>query len=178
MDFRPSDEQRLLRRTVREFAEAEMRPHVMEWDETQHFPMELLPKLADLGLMGIQFAEQYGGSGMSSVDYCVCIEELARVCPAIALSVAAHNGLCSAHLNMFGSEEQKARYLPRLTRGEVLGAWGLTEASAGSDAAAMRTTATRQGECWVLNGSKNFITHGSIGGVMVVMAVSDRTKGN
>ena len=176
MDFRPSAEQELLRRTVREFAEAEMRPHVMEWDEAQHFPMELVPKLAALGLMGIQFAEQYGGSAMSVVDYCICIEELARVCPAIALSVAAHNGLCSAHLSMFGSEAQKQKYLPRLTGGDALGAWGLTESSAGSDAAAMRTTAVRQGECWVLNGSKQFITHGSIGGVMVVMAVTDRTK--
>jgi alkylation response protein AidB-like acyl-CoA dehydrogenase len=178
VDFRPTEEQQLLRATVREFAEAEMRPHVMEWDETQHFPMELLPKLAALGLMGIQFDEQYGGSGMSAVDYCICIEELARVCPAIALSVAAHNGLCTAHLNMFGSDAQKAHYLPKLVTGEVLGAWGLTEASAGSDAAGMRTTATRRGDCWVLNGAKTFITHGAIGGVMVVMAVSDRTKGN
>jgi alkylation response protein AidB-like acyl-CoA dehydrogenase len=178
MDFRPTEEQEILRRTVREFAEAEMRPHVMEWDETQHFPMDLLPKLADLGLMGIQFAEEYGGSAMSSVDYCICIEELSRVCPAIALSVAAHNGLCTSHINMFGNEAQKQRYLPRLVKGEVLGAWGLTEANAGSDAASMRTTATRQGQCWVLNGSKSFITHGAIGGVMVVMAVSDRTKGN
>ena len=143
MDFRPTEEQRLLRQSVREFAEAEMRPHVMEWDETQHFPMDLLPKLAELGLMGIQFDEKYGGSAMSAVDYCICIEELARVCPAIALSVAAHNGLCSAHIAMFGNDEQKDRYLPRLVRAEVLGAWGLTEASAGSDAAAMRTTATR-----------------------------------
>jgi alkylation response protein AidB-like acyl-CoA dehydrogenase len=178
VDFRPTEEQRLLRQTVREFAEAEMRPHVMEWDETQHFPMELLPKLAALGLMGIQFDEKYGGSGMTAVDYCICIEELARVCPAIALSVAAHNGLCTAHLNMFGSDAQKDHYLPRLVKGEVLGAWGLTEASAGSDAASMRTTATRQGDCWVLNGAKTFITHGRIGGVMVVMAVSDRTRGN
>src|ERR671913_1356926 len=114
MDFRPTEEQQLLRRTVREFAEAEMRPHVMEWDEAQHFPMELLPKLADLGLMGIQFDEEYGGSGMSAVDYCICIEELARVCPAIALSVAAHNGLCSAHIAAFGTEAQKRRYLPKL----------------------------------------------------------------
>src|SRR6476619_7471993 len=135
MDFRPTDEQEILRRTVREFAEAEMRPHVMEWDEAQHFPMELLPKLAQLGLMGMQFAENYGGSAMSSVDYCICIEELARVCPAIALSVAAHNGLCSSHIALFGNETQRRQYLPRLIRGEVLGAWGLTEAGAGSDAA-------------------------------------------
>jgi len=176
MDFRASDEQELLRRTVREFAEAEMRPHVLEWDEAQHFPMDLLPKLATLGLMGITFAEEYGGSAMSAVDYCICIEELARVCPAIALSVAAHNGLCTAHIAMFGSEAQKKQFLPRLVSGEVLGAWGLTEASAGSDAAAMRTTATKRGDCWVINGSKQFITHGSIGGVMVVMAVTDRAK--
>src|SRR5687768_18457609 len=110
-----------------------MRPHVMEWDETQHFPMELLPKLAALGLMGITFDEKYGGAGMSAVDYCICIEEIARVCPAIALSVAAHNGLCTAHIARFGSEELKNRYLPRLVQGEVLGAWGLTEAGAGSD---------------------------------------------
>jgi len=176
MDFRPSEEQAILRRTVREFAEAEMRPHVMEWDEAQQFSAGLLPKLASLGLMGIQFDEQYGGSGMSAVDYCICIEELARVDPGVALSVAAHNGLCTAHINMFGTDVQKATYLPRLVTGEVLGAWGLTEASAGSDAAAMRTTATRQGECWVLNGAKAFITHGAIGGVMVVMAVTDRSK--
>src|SRR5580765_8121353 len=175
MDFRPTEEQELLRRTVREFAEAEIRPHVMEWDESQHFPMELLPKLADLGLMGIQFAEEFGGSAMSAVEYCICIEELARVCPAIALSVAAHNGLCTSHIAMFGSAAQKAEFLPRLVRGEVLGAWGLTEAGAGSDAASMRTTAARQGQCWVLNGSKSFITHGSIGGIMVV---TDRTKGH
>ena len=178
MDFRLTDEQQLLRQTVREFAEAEIRPHVMEWDESQHFPMELLPKLADLGLTGIQFPEQYGGAAMSAVDYCICIEELARVCPAIALSVAAHNGLCTAHIAMFGTEAQKSEYLPRLVGGKVLGAWGLTEANAGSDAAGMRTTATRDGRGWVINGSKNFITHGSIGGVMVVIAVTDRTKGH
>ena len=178
MDFRLSDEQQLLRASVREFAEAEIRPHVMEWDETQQFPMELLPKLADLGLLGIQFDEEYGGAGMSAVDYCICIEELARVCPAIALSVAAHNGLCSAHIAMFGNEDQKRTYLPRLIRGEALGAWGLTEAGAGSDAAGMRTTATRRGDGWVLNGAKSFITHGRIGGVMVVIALTERSLGH
>ncbi len=178
MDFRLSDEQQLLRQTVREFAEAEIRPHVMEWDEAQHFPMELLPKLAALGLTGIQFPEEYGGAAMSAVDYCICIEELARVCPAIALSVAAHNGLCTAHIAMFGNDAQKSEYLPRLVGGEVLGAWGLTEANAGSDAAGMRTLAVRRGDGWVLNGSKSFITHGSIGGVMVVIAITDRAKGH
>jgi hypothetical protein len=178
MDFRLSEDQQLLRRSVREFAEAEIRPHVMAWDEAQHFPMDLLPRLAELGLMGIQFPEEYGGAGMSAVDYCICIEEIARVCPAIALSVAAHNGLCSTHIHLFGTAAQRRQYLPRLVRGEVLGAWGLTEAGAGSDAAGMRTAAVRQGECWVLNGAKTFITHGRIGGVMVVIAVTDRAKGH
>ena len=178
MDFRLSDEQDILRRTVREFAEAEIRPHVMEWDEAQAFSLDLVPKLAALGLTGIQFSEEYGGAGMSGVDYCLCIEEIARVCPAVALSVAAHNGLCTSHIALFGNDAQKQQFLPRLVRGEVLGAWGLTEASAGSDAAGMRTTARRQGECWVINGAKTFITHGRIGGVMVVIAVTDRAKGN
>jgi alkylation response protein AidB-like acyl-CoA dehydrogenase len=178
MDFRLNDEQELLRRTVREFAETEIGPHVMEWDEAQQFPMELLPKLASLGLTGITYPEEFGGAGMSTVDYCICIEEIARVCPAIALSVAAHNGLCTAHISMFGNDAQKQQYLPRLVRGEVLGAWGLTEAGAGSDAAGMRTTAIRQGNCWALNGAKTFITHGRIGGVMVVIAITDRAKGH
>jgi alkylation response protein AidB-like acyl-CoA dehydrogenase len=176
MDLRPSEEQALLRRTVREFAEAEIRPFVMEWDEAQQFPMDLLPKLAALGLTGITYDERYGGSGMSAVDYCICIEELARVCPAIALSVAAHNGLCTSHISQFGNDAQKDQYLPRLVRGEVLGAWGLTEAGAGSDAAGMRTTAVKQGNCWAINGAKTFITHGRIGGVMVVIAITDRSK--
>src|SRR5690349_5184763 len=176
MDFRLSEDQEILRRTVREFAEAEIRPHVMEWDEAQQFPMDLLPKLADLGLLGIQFPEEYGGSAMSAVDYCICIEEIARVCPAVALSVAAHNGLCTSHIAMFGTDAQKREYLPRLVTGQVLGAWGLTEANAGSDAAGMRTAAVRDGSDWVLNGAKTFITHGRIGGVMVVMAVTDRAR--
>ena len=178
MDFRPSEEQELLRRTVRDFAESEIAPHVSEWDDAQQFSADLLPKLAALGLAGVQFPEEYGGAALSAVDYCICIEELARVCPAVALSVAAHNGLCSAHISTFGTAEQKKKFLPRLVRGEVWGAWGLTEAGAGSDAAGMRTTATRQGECWVINGAKTFITHGRIGGVMVVIAVTDRTKGH
>jgi alkylation response protein AidB-like acyl-CoA dehydrogenase len=178
MDFRPTEEQDLLRRTVRDFAESEIGPHVMEWDEAQEFSGDLLPKLAALGLAGVQFPEEYGGAALSAVDYCICIEELARVCPAVALSVAAHNGLCSAHIGMFGSSHQKQQYLPRLVRGEVWGAWGLTEAGAGSDAAGMRTTGVRQGDCWVINGAKTFITHGRIGGVMVVIAVTDRTKGH
>src|SRR5437870_6454296 len=143
MDFRFTEEQELLRRSVREFAETEIRPHVREWDRDQHFPIELIPKLATLGLMGIQFPEEYGGAGMSALDYCLCVEELARVDPSVALSVAAHNGLCAAHINMFGTPAQKEKYLVPLARGEKIGAWGLTESSSGSDAAAMRTTATR-----------------------------------
>jgi alkylation response protein AidB-like acyl-CoA dehydrogenase len=177
MDLRPTADQDLLRRTVREFAEAEIRPHVREWDEAQAFPPSLVPKLAGLGLMGIQVAEAYGGAGMSAVDYCICIEELARVDPSIALSVAAHNGLCVAHLSMFGSEAQKKEWLVPLAKGERLGAWALTEASAGSDAAAMRTSARFDPAGWVLSGAKQFITHGKIADTVVVMAVTDRNQG-
>src|SRR5215208_3819181 len=178
MDVRLSDDQELLRRSIREFAESELRPHVMEWDEAQQFPRDLLAKFADLGLMGIQFPEQYGGSAMSSVDYCVCIEELARVDPSVCLSIAAHNGLGAAHIALFGTPEQKQQYLVPLATGTQLAAWGLTEASAGSDAASMRTTAVRDGEDWVLNGTKQFITHGGTGDLIVVMAVTNRGKGS
>jgi alkylation response protein AidB-like acyl-CoA dehydrogenase len=178
MDFRLTEQQQLLQRTVREFAEAEIRPHVREWDAAQHFPRELVPKLAHLGLMGIQFPEEYGGAGMSAVDYCICIEELARVDPSVSLSVAAHNGLCTAHIYMFGTEAQKQRYVVPLARGEQVGAWGLTEPSAGSDAGGTRTTAVRQGACWTLNGAKTFTTHGGVGDVMVAMAVTDKHKGH
>jgi alkylation response protein AidB-like acyl-CoA dehydrogenase len=178
MDFRLTDEQELLRRSIREFAETEIRPHVMEWDEKQLFPKELIPKLAALGLMGIQFPEEFGGAAMSSVDYCIAIEELARVDPSVCLSVAAHNGLGAAHISMFGTDEQKEKYLTPLARGERLAAWGLTEASSGSDAGAMRTTAVREGDCWVINGTKQFITHGKLGDLIVVMAVTNRAKGS
>jgi alkylation response protein AidB-like acyl-CoA dehydrogenase len=177
MDFSLTDEQTLLRKSVREFAESEVRPHVMEWDEDQHFPKELLAKLAELGLMGIQFPDHYGGAGMSAVDYCICIEELARVDPSVSLSVAAHNGLGAAHISMFATEEQKQTYLVPLARGEKLAAWGLTEPGSGSDAAAMRTTAVKDGACWVLNGSKAFITHGTSADTLVIMAVTDKSKG-
>jgi alkylation response protein AidB-like acyl-CoA dehydrogenase len=178
MDLRLSEEQTLLRRAVREFAETEIRPHVLEWDEAQQYPPELTPKLASLGLMGIQFSEAYGGAGMSSVDYCICIEELARVDPSVCLSVAAHNGLGAAHIAAFGTEEQKRRYLVPLAKGEQLAAWGLTEASSGSDAAAMQTRAVRDGDDWVLDGTKQFITHGRTGDVIVVMAVTSKSKGS
>jgi alkylation response protein AidB-like acyl-CoA dehydrogenase len=178
MDVMFSQEQELLRRSVREFAEMELRPHVMEWDEAQQFPLSLLAKCAELGLMGIQFPEQYGGAAMSAVDYCICIEELARIDPSVCLSIAAHNGLGASHIFMFGTEAQKQKYLVPLASGRQLAAWGLTEATAGSDAASMRTTAVRDGDGWVINGTKQFITHGATGDVMVVMAVTSRAKGS
>ncbi|HKV99522.1 MAG TPA: acyl-CoA dehydrogenase family protein [Vicinamibacterales bacterium] len=177
MDLRSTPEQELLRRTVREFAEAEIRPFVMDWDEAQAFPAELVPRLASIGLMGIQIPEEFGGAGMSAIEYCICIEELARVDPSIALSVAAHNGLALAHLSMFGSDAQRRKYVAPLARGETLGAWCLTEAGSGSDAAAMRTSANRSGGQWVINGAKQFITHGKIAGTLVVIAVTDRAEG-
>ena len=178
MDLRLSEEQTLLRRAVREFAETEIRPFVREWDEAQHYPDQLTPKLAALGLMGIQFSEAYGGAAMSSVDYCICIEELARVDPSVCLSVAAHNGLGAAHIAAFGTEEQKQRYLVPLAKGEKLAAWGLTEAASGSDAAAMQCRAVRDGDCWVIDGTKQFITHGRSGDLIVVMAVTSKGKGS
>jgi len=178
MDVRLTEEQELLRRSVREFAERELRPHVMEWDEAQQFPRALLARFAELGLMGIQFPEQYGGAAMSAVDYCICIEELARVDPSVCLSVAAHNGLGAAHIFMFGTEAQKQRYLVPLATGQQLAAWGLTEASAGSDAASMRTTAVRDGDDWVITGTKQFITHGGTADLVVVMAMTNKAKGS
>lgn len=178
VDFCLTEDQALLRRSIREFAETEIKPHIMEWDEAQHFPSALLPKMAELGVMGIQFAPEFGGSGMSAVDYCIVIEELARVDPSVSLSVAAHNGLGAAHISMFGTDAQKHEYLTPLAKGHKLAAWGLTEPNSGSDAAAMRTTATRDGDAWVLNGSKMFITHGKSGDTMVVMAVTDKSKGH
>ena len=178
MDMHFSPDQELLRRSVREFAEREIRPHVREWDEAQHFPPALRPKLAALGLMGIQVPEQYGGAAMSAVDYCICIEEMARVDPSICLSVAAHNGLGVAHIAAFGTSDQKRIYLAPLARGDKLAAWALTEASAGSDAAAIQTIAARDGDDWVINGSKQFITHGLTGDLIVVMAVTSRGKGS
>src|SRR6185503_15331780 len=155
-----------------------LRPHVREWDEAQQFPRELLAKLAGLGLMGIQFPEEFGGAAMTSVDYCICIEELARVDPSVSLTVAAHNGLGAAHIAMFGTDEQKRKYLAPLARGEQLAAWALTESSSGSDAGAMRTAAVRDGDCWVINGTKQFITHGRTGDLIVVMAVTNKAKGS
>src|SRR4026209_402919 len=167
MNFELSEEQQQIKYSVREFAESEIRPHVMEWDETQHFPDELRPKLAELGLLGVLFPEEYGGAGMGHVEYATIIEELGRVCGSVGLSVAAHNSLCSNHLYMFGNEEQKQKYLTPLPSGESWGAWGLPEAQAGSDASGTRTTAFRSNGGWKVNGSKNFITHAITGNTLV-----------
>ena len=178
MNLHFTDEQALLRRSIRGFAESEIRPYVREWDAAQQYSAALRPKLASLGLMGMQVPERYGGAALSSVDYCICLEELARVDPSVCLSVAAHNGLGTAHVAAFGTEEQKDRYLVPLAMGRALAAWGLTEASAGSDAAAMRTSAARDGDGWVINGAKQFITHGRSGDLIVVMAVTSLSRGS
>ena len=177
MDFGLSEEQQLLKRTVREFAEAELLPHCLEWDEKQEFPREVFAKLGELGLMGVCWPAAYGGSGLSTLDYALVMEELARVDAGVALSVSAHNSLCSGHIYLAGTEEQKKKYLVPLAKGEKVGCWGLTENSAGSDAGGTKTTAVRDGGGWVLNGSKTFITNGRVADIAVVMAVTDRSKG-
>ncbi|MCD9188517.1 MAG: acyl-CoA dehydrogenase family protein [Pyrinomonadaceae bacterium] len=178
MNFELSEEQQQIKYSIREFAESELKPHVMEWDETQHFPVELRPQFAELGLMGIIFPEQYGGAGMGYVEYATIIEEIARVDGSVGLSIAAHNSLCSNHIYMFGSEEQKQKYLVPLAQGESFGAWGLTESQAGSDASGTRTTAIRSNGGWKVNGSKNFITHAISCNTLVAVAVTDKEKGN
>lgn len=185
MNFELNEDQLQIKNSIREFAESEIRPHVMEWDESQHFPIELRPKLAELGLMGILFPEEYGGAGLGYVEYATIIEELGRVCGSVGLSVAAHNSLCSNHIYTFGSEEQKQRYLVPLAQGKSFGAWGLTESQAGSDASGTRTTAVRTGSGsdrgssgWKVNGSKNFITHAIACNTLVAVAVTDKEKGN
>ncbi len=178
MNFELTEEQQQIKYSIREFAEAEIGPHVMEWDESQHFPIELRPKLAELGLMGVLFPEEYGGSAMGYVEYATIIEELGRVCGSVGLSVAAHNSLCSNHIYMFGTEQQKKDYLVPLAQGESFGAWGLTESQAGSDASGTRTNAIRSNGGWKVNGSKNFITHAIACNTLVAVAVTDREKGN
>ncbi|CAN5845570.1 acyl-CoA dehydrogenase [soil metagenome] len=178
MNFELTEEQQQIKSSVREFAESEILPNVMEWDETQHFPIELRPKLAELGLLGVIFPEEYGGAGLGYVEYATIIEEIARVDGSVGLSVAAHNSLCSNHIYQFGSEEQKQKYLVPLAQGESFGAWGLTEAGAGSDSAGTRTNAIRSNGGWLVNGSKNFITHAITCNTLVAVAVTDREKGN
>ncbi|HTB73555.1 MAG TPA: acyl-CoA dehydrogenase family protein [Polyangiaceae bacterium] len=173
MDFDFDEPHRLLRQSVREFARAEIAPNAQRWDREERFPLELVPKLASMGLLGIRIPEEYGGSGMDTLAYAVCVEEIARVDGSTALTVASHNGLGTGHLLAFGSEEQKRKYLPEASSGRWLAAWALTEPGSGSDSAALRTTARREGDGWVLNGTKAFITQGSVGGFCVVLARTD-----
>ena len=174
MDFRLTDEQSLIAETVRDFAETEIRPHVREWDEAQSFPVELYAKMGELGLMGVMIPEEYGGVGLGPLELATVMEELGRVDPAVALAVAAHNGLCIGHLSVAANEEQKQRFFPKLATGEWIGCWGLTEAQAGSDAAGTQTRAewSEERNGWVLNGAKTFNTNGARAHVAVVVAVT------
>ncbi len=176
MDFSLTDEQQHLRRTVREFAEGEIAPHVMEWDENSTFPSEMIPKLADMGFLGVIFPEQYGGAGMGYLEYAIIIEELSRVDGSIGIIVAAHNSLCTNHIYKFGTEAQKQKYVTPLAQGRKLGCWSLTEPEAGSDAGGTRTVANKQTGSWVINGAKTFTTNGHHADVCVAMAVTDASK--
>ncbi len=180
MDFNRTETQISIAEMIRDFATKHIRPSMMEWDETQKFPVELFRKLGELGLMGVLVPTEYGGSGLGYFEYVTVVSEIAKVCGSIGLSVAAHNSLCTGHIMYFGNEEQKRKYLPKLATGEWIGAWGLTEANTGSDSGNMKCTAVRQGDGWVLNGTKNWITHGISGNVAVVLARTGepRSKNN
>ena len=177
MDFQFNEEQEQLRRSVREFAEKEIRPHIMEWDEKSEFPLSTVKELGKLGIMGMVFPTEYGGAGLGYVEYVTAIEELSRVDGSVGIIVAAHNSLCTNHIFLAGNEEQKRKYIPKLATGEFIGAWGLTEPGSGSDAGSARMTAVRRGKNWVLNGTKTFITNGHYADVAVIIAVTDRTTG-
>jgi alkylation response protein AidB-like acyl-CoA dehydrogenase len=170
MNFDLSENQKMIAQMVRDFAEKEIRPNFMEWDESQEFPVHVFKKLGELGLMGVFIPEEYGGSGFGYDEYITVVSEISKVCGSIGLSVAAHNSLCTGHIYYHGSEAQKKKYLPLLASAEWIGAWGLTETGTGSDAGGMNTTAVLEGNEWVLNGSKNFITHGKSGDVAVIIA--------
>ncbi len=170
MDFKSTENQEMIAQTVRDFAEKNIRPFLMDWDESQTFPIELFKKLGELGLMGVLVPEEYGGAGLGYFEYVTAIQELARVCGSVGLSMAAHNSLCTGHILTFGNEEQKKKYLPKLASAEHIGAWGLTEANTGSDAMRMRCVAKQDGDYWVINGAKNWITHGISGDIAVVLA--------
>ncbi|MGC1384324.1 MAG: acyl-CoA dehydrogenase [Candidatus Acidiferrales bacterium] len=176
MEFALTDEQQQLRRSVREFAEGEVLPHVMEWDEASRFPSELIPKMAEMGFLGVIFPEKYGGAGMGYLEYAIIIEELSRVDGSVGIIVAAHNSLCTNHLYKFGTEAQKQKYVEPLAQGNKLGCWSLTEPEAGSDAGGTRTKAVRTGDTWTINGSKTFTTNGHYADVCVGMAVTDSAK--
>jgi alkylation response protein AidB-like acyl-CoA dehydrogenase len=170
MDFSTTESQELIAQTVRDFAEKNIRPYLMDWDEAQIFPVDLFKKMGELGIMGVLVPEQYGGAGLGYFEYVTAIQELARVCGSVGLSMAAHNSLCTGHILTFGNEEQKQKYLPKLATAEFIGAWGLTEANTGSDAMRMRCVAKEDGDYYVINGNKNWITHGISGDVAVVLA--------
>ena len=176
MEFSLTDEQQQLRRTVREFAEGEIAPHVMEWDEASKFPSELIPKLAEMGFLGVVFPEKYGGAGMGYIEYAIIIEELSRVDGSVGIIVAAHNSLCTNHIYKFGTEDQKKKYVVPLAQGKKLGCWSLTEPEAGSDAGGTRTVAVKKDGGWTINGSKTFTTNGHYADVCVAMAVTDTSK--
>jgi alkylation response protein AidB-like acyl-CoA dehydrogenase len=169
MNFKQEESEAMISQMVRDFAEKEIRPHVMHWDEEQIFPKELFRKMGELGLMGVLVPSAYGGAGLGYYEYIACIVEISKVCGSIGLSVAAHNSLCTNHILEFGNEEQKQKYLPKLASGEWVGAWGLTEANTGSDAMRMKCTAVKDGEYWIVNGTKNWITHGISGEVAVIL---------
>ncbi|MCO4818221.1 MAG: acyl-CoA dehydrogenase family protein [Bacteroidetes bacterium] len=169
MNFEQTENQKMIADMIRDFAAKEIKPNLMEWDESQHFPVDLFRKMGDLGLMGVLVPTEYGGSGFGYYEYMTAIIEVSKVCGSIGLSMAAHNSLCTGHIMAFGNEEQKQKYLPKLATGEWIGAWGLTETGTGSDAGGMHTTAVKDGDHWVLNGSKNFITHAISGDVAVVI---------
>ncbi|MGI9103582.1 MAG: acyl-CoA dehydrogenase [Terriglobales bacterium] len=174
MDFQLNDEQEQLKKSVREFAAREILPHVMEWDEASCFPLQTVKELGQLGLMGMIFPPEYGGAGMGYIEYAIAIEELSRVDGSVGIIVAAHTSLCSNHIFLAGTEEQKHKYVSKLATGEFIGAWGLTEPGSGSDAGSARMTAVRQGKNWVLNGTKTFCTNGHYADVAVVIAVTDK----
>jgi len=172
-----TENQIFIRDTIRDFAEKTIRPVVMKYDESQEFPMEIMKKLGELGFLGILVPEEFGGAGLGYIEYALIIEEISKVDPSIGLSVAAHNGLCTNHINLFGNPEQKKKYLPDLASGKKIGAWGLTEAVSGSDAAGLKSNAIKDGNYWILNGSKQFTTHGTVGETYVVMAITNKEAG-
>jgi alkylation response protein AidB-like acyl-CoA dehydrogenase len=178
MDFKLSERELEVKKLAREFAENEIAPVIMEFDESQEFPMDIAKKLGEMGFLGVIFPEEYGGANFSPLEYCIIIEEISRIDPSMGLTIAAHNGLCTNHIYTFANETLKKKYLPDLTSGRKLGAWGLTENVSGSDAGGMATTATKKDGHYILNGSKIFITHGSVGETAVVTAVTDKSKGN
>ena len=175
-DVRPTESMLMVQQLAHDFAEKELRHLVMKYDESQEFPFEIVSKLGELGFLGATFPEEYDGAGLSPLDFTVLVEEISKVDPSIGLSVCAHNGLCLSHIFLFANEAQKKTYLPDLCSGKKLGGWGLTESSSGSDAGGMRTTAVKAENTWVINGSKTFITHGSVGQTFVVFAVTDQSK--